>query len=572
MIILVPEDRFKITSNEYMDLLIKRGGIYDIFEQYGDLSEQIMNPIYSVIYLPVSMVSTQLIRDFGYAAVPKCYTLMNEQSLAASGIPKLRGIPAFNLRGQGVIVGIVDTGIDYTNPVFLNKDGTTKILAIWDQSIESEDQYPQIDPPSYYGTEYTADQINQALNSPDPLQVVPSVDDNGHGTMLSGIAAGSEDNENDFSGVVPDADLLVVKLKQAKRNLTEFNAIPPDVPCYQENDMIWALQYLVDTSRKLKRPIAICIGVGTSQGSHGRYGFLNTSVSTIADFPGVAMTIAAGNEGRARRHFYSVLEPNESVPVELNVGANETGFTMELWGNPPLIYTMDILSPNGEYIPSTLGGIEESRTINFIFGRTIINYDYVLIEEETGRQVIILRFVNPEPGTWRFQVTGRGDLKGDFHVWLPAGNFITGDTYFLEPNQYTTITSPANTIGPITVTAYNSNSGTLYPNSGKGFSIFSMINPDLTAPGVNIQCPSLNHGFTTLTGTSAAAAHTAGITAMVLEWGIVENRYPGLDTIGIKNFLIRGAQRSSQLLYPNREWGYGTIDVFNSYNNFRADS
>lgn len=567
---MMPEDKFKITSNEYMDLIIKYNGNGNISKQYEGLSVHVMNPSYAVIYLPVTMTSTQLIADFGYSSIPKCYALMNEQSLEASGITKLRGIPAFNLRGQGVIVGIIDTGIDYTNPIFLNKDGTTKILAIWDQSIDSEDKYPKVVYPAYFGTEYTAEQINQALSSPDPLQVVPSMDVNGHGTMLAGIAAGSENDENDFSGVVPDADLLVVKLKQAKKNLTEFFSIPSDVPCYKENDIIWAIQYLVDTSRKLKRPLAICIGLGTSQGSHGRYGFLNTVVSIAGDFPGIAISIAAGNEGRARRHFYSALNPDTSVPVELNVGAAETGFTMELWGNPPMIYTMDILSPSGEYIPSVLGGLEETRTINFIFGSTIINIDYIMIEQDTGRQVIVLRFTSPEQGTWKFQVTGRGDLKGDFNVWLPAGNFITQETYFLEPNQYTTITSPGNTVVPITVTAYNSNSGTLYPNAGKGFSIFNNINPDLAAPGVNIQCPALDHGFTTLTGTSAAAAHTTGITAMILQWGIVEDKYPGLDTVGIKKFLIRGAQRSSQLIYPNRDWGYGIIDVYNAYNVFRT--
>jgi subtilisin family serine protease len=568
---LMPGDKSKIISNEYMDLIIKHNGNTNILKQYEALSVQVMNPSYAVIYLPVSKVSTRLITDYGYSAIPKCYALMSDQSLEASGITKLRSIPALNLRGRGVIIGIIDTGIDYTNPVFQNKDGTTKILAIWDQSLDSEDQYPKVSFSAYFGTEFTSEQINQALKSSDPLQVVPSVDSNGHGTMLAGIAAGSENKENNFSGVVPDAGLLIVKLKQAKKNLTDFFSIPSDVICYQENDIIWAIQYLVDTARKFKRPLAICIGLGTLQGSHGKSGCLNTVASIAGDFPGVAVTVAAGNEGNSRRHFYSALEPSGTALVEMNVGANETGFSMELWGTPPMIYTLDILSPTGEHIPTLSERLVETRTIRFIFEQTIINVDYIMIEQETGKQVIILRFINPTQGTWKFNVTGKGDLKGDFHVWLPAGNFISGDTYFLESNAYTTITSPGNTIVPITVTAYNSNSDALYPQSGKGFSTSDIINPDIAAPGVNIQCPALNHGFTTLTGTSAAAAHTAGITAMVLEWGIVENNYPDLDTVGIKKFLIRGARRSSQLQYPNRDWGYGIIDVYDAYNFFRTD-
>ena len=568
---MMPEDKYKIISNEYMDLFINYHGNTNILKQYEALSVQIMNPTYAVIYLPVSQVSNRLIEEYGFSSIPKCYTLMSEQSLEASGITKLRNVTALNLRGQGVIIGIIDTGIDYTNPVFLKKDGTTKILAIWDQTINSADQYPKVIYPAYYGTEYTSEQINQALKSPDPLQVVPSNDVNGHGTMLAGIAAGSENEENNFSGVVPDAELLVVKLKQAKGNLTDFYFIPSNIPCYQENDIIWAVQYLTDTARRLKRPLAICIGLGTSQGPHNNSGYLNTIVSIDGDFQGIAISIAAGNEGNSRRHFYSALDPSSSVPVELNVGANETGFTMELWGTPPMIYTLDILSPTGEYIPTITERLVESRTIRFIFESTVINVDYILIEPDTGKQVIVLRFKNPTQGTWKFQVTGRGDLKGDFHVWLPVGNFISEDTYFIESNPYTTITSPGNTIVPITVVAYNSNTDTLYPNSGKGYSTSNIINPDIAAPGVNIQCPSLNHGFTTLTGTSAAAAHTAGITAMILEWGIVENNYPNLDTIGIKKFLIRGAQRNSRLVYPNRDWGYGIIDVYNAYNIFRTN-
>jgi len=568
---LMPEDKFKIISNEYMDLFINYNGNTDILKQYEDLSVQVMNPSSAIIYLPISKVSTRLIVDYGYSAIPKCYALMSKQSLDASGITKLRNIPALNLRGQGVIIGIIDTGIDYTNPVFQNKDGTTKILAIWDQSIESENQYPKVTYPAYFGTEFTAEQINQALKSSNPLQVVPSIDNNGHGTMLSGIAAGSENKENNFSGVVPDAELLVVKLKQAKKNLTDFFAIASNVPCYQENDLIWAIQYLTDTARKYKRPLAICIGLGSSQGSHGKSGFLNTVVSIAGDFPGVAISIAAGNEGNSKRHFYSTLKSSSTIPVELNIGANETGFTMELWGNPPMIYTLDISSPAGEYIPKISERLEETRTIRFVFEPTIINVDYIMIEQDTGKQVIILRFINPTQGIWKFQVSGKGDLDGDFHVWLPAGNFISETTYFLESNPFTTITSPGNTFVPITVTAYNSNSGILYSNSSKGFSTSDIINPDITAPGVNIQCPALNHGFETLTGTGAAAAHTAGITAMILEWGIVEKNYPNLDTVGIKKFLIRGAQRRSHLVYPNREWGYGIIDVYNSFNILKTD-
>lgn len=371
---------------------------------------------------------------------------------------------------------------------------------------------------------------------------------------------------------VPDADLLVVKLKQTKKLLIDYYSIPQNVPCYQENDIIWAVQYLVSKARMLRRPISICIGLGTSQGAHENTGYLNTLVSMIADFPGVGVSISAGNEGNSRRHFYSTLDPDSKpVPVELNVGENETGFTMELWGDPPTIYSIDIISPSGEYIPRISESLVQNQEISFLFEGTIININYFLVEVGTGKEVILFRFEKPSKGIWKFQVYGRGDLQGFFHIWLPSENFISQNTYFINSNPYTTLTSPGNSIVPITITAYNPFNDALYPNSGKGYSTSNIIKPDLAAPGVGIQCPALDHSFTTMTGTSAATAHAAGIAAMILEWCIVDNHYPGIDTVGIKKFLMRGAKRSKLFQYPNRDWGYGIIDVYNSFNLLRTD-
>ena len=569
---MTEQEKFKITDPNYFDLVYKYGGDKESLNQFSAYSPHFISDYLAALYLPASQVSPRLVRSFGYPSIPKCYSLCSKESLSASGVEKLRRIPSINLRGQGVIVGIVDTGIDYTNPVFLREDGSSKILAIWDQSIDSADRFPYALYPTFYGTEYSMEQINLALKSENPLQVVPSVDEIGHGTKLAGIAAGSEDRNNDFSGVAPAADLLIVKLKPAKKLLKDFFFIPDNVPCYQENDLIWAIKYLVYKASDLKRPLALCLGVGTSQGAHDDSGFLNTVASIHADTPGVAMTLPAGNEGNMGRHFFSQIDTQTSpVSVEMIVGENVAGFSLELWGEPPTIYTLDMISPSGERIQSLAGTLEENRRITFTFEQTIIYADYVMIEQETGKQLILLRFQKPSAGIWRFLVSARGDLKGEFHLWLPSDGFIPTDTHFISPNQYTTITSPGNCIIPITVTAYDPVTNALYTASGKGFSTSNIINPDLSAPGVNLQCPGPNHEFTTMTGTGAAAAHTTGIAAMLLEWCIVDNNYPGIDSVGIKKFLMRGAGRSNNLIYPNRDWGYGTIDVYNTFNILRTD-
>lgn len=560
---MIEEERFKITSNEYADLLVEYNNEL-IFESYPNATIHIMNERYAVAYIPMEQMTTRVIHQFGYSSVPALFGLTSEQSLEASEVDRLRRLPAFNLRGQGVLVGVIDTGIDYTNPIFRREDGSSKIVALWDQTIDSEDRYPA---GFFYGTQYMQEQIDQALSSDDPFSIVPSVDESGHGTMLAGVAAGRESPENDFSGVVPDADLVIVKLKQAKQNLREFFRIPESVTnCYQENDLMWAITFLVRIARQLDRPLSVCIGLGTSQGSHDGRLALSTMLSIIADFPNISIAISAGNEGNKRRHFFDTITPDIGYSVvELQVGEGETGFSMALWGTAPTTYSLDILTPTGEYIPRIVEGLRLNRQINFVFEDTTIIIDYEMVEVQTGDQLILMRFQNPTPGIYRFQVYGRGDLTGSFHIWLPMGNFISENTYFLQSNPYTTITTPGNAVVPITVTAYNADNGVLYSGASKGFTRINTVKPELAAPGVNIISPNLEQGFSVSTGTGLAAAHVAGIAAMLLEWGIVRGAYPGMDTVEIKKFLIRGAKRSEFLQYPNRDWGYGIVDIYHVY-------
>lgn len=560
-------ERYQIISNDYLDLIIKYDRNMDVFSRFSNAVYQIMDDTYAIVYIPKKSVTGRPIRQYGYTPLPKCYGLNVQKSIESSGVQRLRRLPNFNLRGQGVLIGIVDTGIDYTNPVFRNTDGTSKIVAIWDQTIDSAN-FPQ---PQFYGTEYLKEDINKALSSENPLQVVPSVDTNGHGTMLAGIAAGSEVSASNFSGVVPDSELIVVKLKQAKPLIRDIYMITEGVDCFQENDIMWGVHYIIDTARRLQRPVSICIGMGSSQGSHDGRGALSNLINIVSDFPGIVVTIAAGNEGSAGRHYYSEINPSIGFSnVELTVGENEPGFTMELWGAAPNTYSFDILSPSGEYIPRINEGLRVSRDISFVFEKSNITVDYQMVEASTGDELIFMRFKEPAPGTWTFKVYTRGNLQGTFHIWLPSNGFISDNTFFVQPDPYTTITSPGNSITPITVTAYNADNNTLFRKASKGYSRINTIKPEFAAPGVNLPAPALNGSFSNMTGTSAAAAHTAGVTAMFLEWAIVKGNYPGVDSVEVKKFIIRSAKRNPNVAYPNRDWGYGILDIYNVFDILRS--
>lgn len=561
---MTEEERYKIVSNEYTDLIIDYNQNLNFLNRFPNSTTQIINPRFAIAYVPNEQLNDNYIKQNGYASLPHCYGLTSQNSLESSGVQTLRRIPDFNLRGQGVLIGMIDTGIDYTNPIFIKSDGTSKIVKLWDQTIQSEIEYPQ---KILYGTEYNNEKINLALKSKNPFEVVPSIDEIGHGTMLAGIVAGNEVLSNNFSGVVPDADLLVVKLKQAKPALRTFFEIPNDVPCYQENDIIWAVEFLTSTALSANRPISICIGLGTSQGSHDGRGPLDNLLYYIALFPNTCISVAAGNEGNLKRHFFSKIDPKQGYStLELKVGDNESGFLMELWGTTPDTYSIDITSPTGEYTPRIEESLKVNRTINYIFERTVIHIDYQIVETHAGDQLILLRFHNPTSGIWKFNVYSKGNLPGAFHVWLPMGNFISQNTYFIQADPNTTITAPGDSISLITVTAYNPINTQLYPEASRGYTRINVVKPELAAPGYNVVAPTLEHGFANFSGTGIAAAHTSGITAMLLEWGVMKENYPVINTQIIKEYLIRGAKRDNNLEYPNKEWGYGIIDVYGVFN------
>jgi len=244
---------------------------------------------------------------------------------------------------------------------------------------------------------------------------------------------------------------------------------------------------------------------------------------------------SVGNEGNKGRHFHGVIDPTiGSVTVELNVAEGEKGFTMELWGAAPGIYSIDILTPSGEYIPRIAASLRVTRDIAFIFHLTVIHLEYQSVETVTGDQLIMMRFENVSAGTWRFIVYGQSNITSDFHMWLPMGDFISGETRFIQPNIYTTVTTPGTSDEAITITAYNPFNSTLYVNAGRGYTRANVIKPELGAPGVNYLAPDQTGTYASRSGTGIAAAHATGITALVLEWGAVLGNQPNIKIIRIE--------------------------------------
>lgn len=550
-------ERYQITSNDYADLLIEYNGNMNVFNYYPDGTINFIDRNYAVLHIPAYNMTQDSIHKYGYFSIPSCFGLLSScQNISYDAI-RQKNLPQDTLTGQGVLIGIIDTGIDYQNPVFKDAENATRIASIWDQTIDS-DKYPD---GFYYGTEYSREQINEALNSPDPANVVPSTDELGHGTTLAGVAAGSPDSQNGFSGVAPGAEFLIVKLKLAKPYLKEFFIIPENAICYQENDIILGAKYLAQTAKKLNRPLVISLGIGTGQSDHTGNRIISRYLSRLGDTAGNSVIVSAGNEGNRRHHYLGdINNPFRSDNVFLNVGKDEPGFSMQFRSTSPNQYWINVYAPSGEFITTISPGPVNTQVSEYQ-GTTII-VDNQLQEPLSSTQFTVFRISKPVAGIWRLYIYGNSDgLPMNFHLWLPIHNFIKKSTFFYRSNNNTTITTPGNQSDLICVTAYDPLIGTLYYFASKGFTINDYPKPDLTAPGVNILSPALNNQFINSSGTSISAAYTAGVAAMMFEWCIVQGLYPFMNNAVIKKLLIQGADRKPELTYPNPDWGYGTVNI-----------
>ena len=522
---------------------------------------------FAVLHIPMNDLESPMnFSYYTYSAIPKLYSLLDTDSMEASGILPASRIPAFGNQGQGVLIGFVDTGIDYQNPLFRKEDGSSRILGIWDQTLETGAPDPVNGFQALYGTQYSREEIDQALAAPDPLALVPSADENGHGTFLASVAAGGEDPDQDFTGAAPKASIAMVKLKPAKEYLRDFYLIREGADAYQENDIMMGVAYLLHLARRFSMPLVICLGLGTNQGSHVGKSPLGLYLDDINIYAGTAVITAAGNETGYGHHYRAVTRPEETLQtVELNVGEKDSGFSMEFWAQDVDIYRVGFISPTGEVVDPLPSSTEEENVIRFLVEQTEITVYSSIVNTATGSQMIFIRFKDPMPGIWNLTVSSALNVTGAFHIWLPSRGFISDTTYFLRPDPDTLVTGPGNSQYALTVSAYDHITGGIYIHSSRGFSRSVQIKPELAAPGVNITGAGLRSGFVQRSGTSAAAAHAAGAAAILLHWGILERNDPFMNTSAIKTYLIRGAKRNPALTYPNREFGYGTLDLYQAF-------
>lgn len=400
---------------------------------------------------------------------------------------------------------------------------------------------------------------------------------------MAGVACGNIIEARGFSGVAPLATICVVKCKEAKQNLRDYYFINSQTPCYAENDIMLGVRYLTLQALKYQMPIVICIGLGTSQGGHNCGGILGEMLRSYGDYRGALIVTAAGNEANTSHHYQNdSLGGGENVEVEIRVGENERGFMVELWTAATELYSVALISPDGEYSGKTQARLGEQRRISFLFAGTVVYIEYLLFSYENGDECVRMRFQDPTAGIWKIRVFNEQTNSHRFDMWLPIRNFIGEQTYFVRANPDTTICDPANNRGVITAAYYDSATRGVAVESSRGFTRENAIKPDIAAPGINVygtlpfagnypvgeeeRNSRARYGYQS--GSSQAAAVTAGAVALLAEWAFVKGNDAAMDTVKAKKYLIRGADRTGVTL-PSRTWGNGILDLYGIFDSLR---
>lgn len=495
------------------------------------------------------------------------YVLQDISPSSVDNISAIKVNPYLDLTGRGVLIGMVDTGIDYLNEEFIREDDTSKVVSIWDQTIQDNS-----DSKVYIGRTYSADEINNAIkayrNHQDPYVIVPSRDEEGHGTKMAGII-GARGSNREIQGVASGCEFVIVKLFESinfKKEL-EANSIPY-TPVYNTSEILTAIDYLKNFSIDQNKPMVIYLGVGTTEGSHDGNNIISRYITSVGSVRGLVTVAGVGNEGAAEGHASGFIQQvGGTVSIEIRISKEMKYFSFKIWVLKPNIASLNVISPNGDESNFIKAKNNEDQSINFVFYKTEMRVRYYVPEHFTGHEVIDVSFNNIKVGLWILQLRGDYITSGVYNIWLPPQKTLPEGTRFLQSDPVVTLTIPSTARKVVTV-GYYGNNNALIAASGKGFSINEMLtNPDIATIGVDILTTRPAGGTTKVSGSSAAAAIIAGACALLMEWGIVKGNDITMYSTKIIAYLIHGADRSNPIYrYPNREIGYGFFDLLGTFN------
>lgn len=510
------------------DLIVKYSGdLAGVRELAGRVTE--LQNEYAVITVRESQIEALAqIPEIEYIEKPKRLFFQVMNGRRVSCIDTVQDT-RFSLYGQGVLTAFIDSGIDYTLPDFRNADGTTRIRALWDQSLRQREG--ERAPEGYgVGVEYTSEQINEALRAQtlqERMRLVASRDTSGHGTAVAGIAAGngkgvfsgsvSQGTGNisgygAYAGVAPESELLIVKLG---------NPAADGFP--RTTELMMGLDYVVRKALEYRMPVAVNISFGNTYGSHDGTSLLERFIDDISNMWKSSICIGMGNEAAGAGHISGQFSDAQEVVIELAVQDGQPSLNVQIWKEYVDIVDISLISPSGIRI----GPVQEILgSQRFTAGQTEILLYYGEPSPYSTAQEIYLDFLPREnyisAGVWRIVLTPGKIVDGSYELWLPSEGVLNRGTGFLNPTGDTTLTIPSTASRVVSVGAYDALTFAYADFSGRGplRGVNGFVSkPDIAAPGVNVITTASGGGYAEVSGTSFATPFAAGGAALLMEWG-----------------------------------------------------
>ncbi len=524
------------------ELIVRYTGSLDEVYAMGIRGEELLGG-YAVLYVPQESIgAVSALPQISYIEKPKRLFFAVYRARAASCLTPVQD-GGLGLSGEGVLVAVLDSGIDYLHPDFRNADGSTRILYLWDQVLDQV---------------FDREAIDEALQAADQggqkaaLRLVPSVDLSGHGTAVAGIAAGNgRESQGRYRGVAYESQLLVVRL-----GTPDLQGFP------RTTQLMRALDFVLKKGVEFGRPVAVNISFGNTYGSHDGTSLLETFIDGAADFGRDVIVVGTGNEGGSGGHASGYLKTGQRSEILLSVAPYETALSIQLWKSFADQFKVSLMAPSGEVLGPFSERLGAQR---FPYGGTQILVYYGSPSPYSQAQEIYMDFVPKadyiDSGIWRILLEPVRLVTGRYDLWLPSHKILNPSTRFLASSPEITLTIPSTAAKAISVGAYDPTYQAYAQFSGRGYTrLTDQVKPELTAPGTDIVTVFAGGGYESVTGTSFAAPFVTGTAALMMEWGVVRGNDPYLYGEKVKAYLIRGARQLPGFeVWPNRELGYGVL-------------
>lgn len=543
---------------EEWELIIRyTGSLNDIRNELGISIEELLGG-FAIIRIPQYLIGC--LSDYpqiNYIEKPKSLILDQMVGITASCVNTVR-LPQYNLRGQGTLVACLDSGVDYTHPDFRNTDGTTRIVTMWDQTVSGN-------PPVGFtiGSEYRKEDINQALVAGDVRgkDFVKEFDASGHGTAVLGILAGNGNaSDGEIVGMAPQADIIVVKLGSASE--TGFP---------RTTQLMSAIDYALRYAMKVGAPLAINISFGNNYGAHNGDSMLERYIDAVAGLHKMSVAAGTGNDGTTARHTSGKLQTRREEVIEIYASDYVNSFNLQIWKHYSDELEIELETPTGRRV----GPFSPYASVqNYVLPQENIAVYYSEPTPFNPEQEVYISWIPTNnyitAGIWKIHLKPFEIRSGDYSMWLPVAGSTSGEVSFVNPSIFNTLVIPATARSVLSVSAYDSRNDTFANFSGRGPNVEQEVpqqraKPDLAAPGVGINTCAVGGGYRTVSGTSFAAPFVAGAAALLMQYGIVDERDPYLYGEKVRASLINGARRLPfQQVQPSPLVGWGALCVADS--------